>query len=519
MRPGFAGLLGAMGLVLFGVLGVGAEPPDERLLSDIQPAEREQVAGRIEGLPEYTITAQIDELTGTITGTMSVRFTNRSADALTDLWFRLFPNIAYYGEGDLAVTAVAVDGAAATSELGLEETALRVMLAEPLEMGSSTTVDLAFVTTVPVDSLGSYGIFSRDSAAGIWVLADWYPILAVYEPDSGWNLPPPSSAGDPTFAESSMYDVRLTVPESLVPVATGVEVSQDTAVGMSTYDIVGGPARDFTLVLTRDYATVVREAGGVRIVVAAPNGSPTAAELDQAAEIAVQALQVFEERFGPYPFTELDIVETRLNRALAVSWAGVIFVDGGALARWGSGQDRASLETLIAHEIAHLWWGAMLNADSNLHPFINEGLSTLSAALYQFDVNDPETAALQVERWIGSPVDRLVWAGDQIVDLPAAEGDALNSRYEAIYGKSTVGFLAIREALGPDVFDAVLRGVVADEMFSVYTPDDLRQAFAEAPGADPALINSLWSRWFEETLLTAEEADQAIQALIAEPRP
>ena len=63
--------------------------------------------------------------------------------------------------------------------------------------GQRAEIALTFTSTVPADSTGSYGIFSRDTGNGSWVLADWYPILAVWEEGDGWALPEVTAFGDP----------------------------------------------------------------------------------------------------------------------------------------------------------------------------------------------------------------------------------------------------------------------------------------------------------------------------------
>ena len=492
-----------------------AEPPAAAALAEVRPEERVAVAEVAAHVPAYIIDATVDAGQGTIIGTLAVTFENRTGAPLDDLWFRLFPNMTYYGEGGIVVDGVTADGAVVDTVLTLEETALGITLPTALAPGASTSISMAFTTTVPLGSLGSYGIFRRSTLTDTWTVADWYPILAVHEA-GGWNLSPPNGVGDPTFAEASLYDVRLTVPAGTQIVASGVEVEVEEAEGIATHRFIAGPARDFTMVLSSGLVTTTLEADGVRVAVLADPAIPASVELETAAEIALRALAVFEERFGPYPYSELELVQTELNGALAVSWAGVIFVDTDALARWADGQDAASFETLIAHEVAHLWWGAVVGSDSNVHPFLNEGLATLSSMLYQQDEQSPDVVAQQLERWVGTPIQTLIWRGDQIVDLPATSGDAMNSRYEAVYGKSTTGFLALREAIGAAAFDAVLGEFAMAHRFGVFTPEDLRDAFAAAPGADPQLVETLWQRWFSETALTEAEADAALAAFLAE---
>ena len=54
--------------------------------------------------------------------------------------------------------------------------------------GERVEIAFSFVTTVPVNTIGSYAIFNRATGTGTWTLADWYPILAGWEPDRGWRL-------------------------------------------------------------------------------------------------------------------------------------------------------------------------------------------------------------------------------------------------------------------------------------------------------------------------------------------
>src|SRR4051812_24973158 len=45
----------------------------------------------------------LDPASGAIDGEMSVTWRNPASEPLEDVWFRLFPNAFYYGEGDLQV--------------------------------------------------------------------------------------------------------------------------------------------------------------------------------------------------------------------------------------------------------------------------------------------------------------------------------------------------------------------------------------------------------------------------------
>lgn len=472
--------------------------------AEIRPELRDDVAAEVSrdgDLSSYVIEATLDEAAGTIAGTMDVTFQNDSGSPLDEVYFRLYPNIDYYVEGDLAIAAVAVEDAPAPFALEVDDSALRIDLSSPVANDDSVDMTLSFTTTVPVDSAGSYGIFSRESSTGTWVLANWHPVLAVFEPGHGWHLDPATPAGDPTHAATAFYDVTLTAPETLTVVASGAEVGEELANGVRTERYIAGPAREFTLVVDNDYLVQRDQADGVTVsIYTEPTVSPESAR--QALDIAVRALDVFGELYGPYPYTQLDLVETPLDGALAVSWSGLIFLDGPSMLGRMAATDPIGFETILAHEVSHLWWGAAVGTNSNDHTFINEGLATLSSVVYLERTAGPEAAAIAREQWMLRPARWLLERGDVIADQPAADQQNQAVRSAAVYGKGSLGFAAIRREIGDDAFFAALRAFAADNRFDITTPEALKDAFATAAGRD---LDAVWSHWFDEAALTAEE--------------
>ena len=321
-----------MALVLAGPLTLTARAAAPDAYADVLPDLRTAISAETaDELSDYRLAATLDPATSTLTGEAAITYRNTASTPLAEVYFRLYPNAGYYGEGALTIDAASVAGTAVTPILEVDETALRVDLPAPVAPGEAVAIDLAFTTTVPVDSTGSYGIFSRDSAEGTWILADWHPVLAVYEDGVGWVIDPATSFGDPTYAASSLYDVTIAAPADLTVVASGITVEEASRDGLVAHRFVAGPAREFTLTVDDDYDAVTTEIDGTTITVyTEPELAATAAG-EATLEVAAEALTVFGERFGVYPFAELDLVQTNLNGALAVSWSGIIFLDGPGL--------------------------------------------------------------------------------------------------------------------------------------------------------------------------------------------
>lgn len=471
--------------------------------ADVLPAALAAAERAAPELSAVTMDVALDPAAGTIGGEMTVAWRNTADVPLPEVWFRLFPNAGYYGEGSLAIADLTVDGVPVMPELAMDETALRVPLPEPVAPGESAEIAMAFTTIVPADATGSFGIFQRDTEAGSWVLADWHPILAVYEDEDGWALPAVTPFGDPTYAPSAFYDVRVTAPDDLEVVATGVIVDESEENGAVTRRFAAGPSRDFVLVADDDHTPISTEVDGTRLTLWT---APTLADgiAEQTLDVAADALRYYSDLLGPYPAREVDLVQVDPSGALGVAWAGLLYLDGPALLETYGAYDPDGLASVVGHEVAHLWWGILIGGDSNDHPFIQEGLATVSSLLFLEATLGPEAAAGELDAWVIAPARRLLAAGDAIVDLPIAEGQNETIRSDAAYGKGSLGFLAIRQDIGNAAFTAALRDIATTHTWGEIEPDDLRAAFERASGRN---LTALWSHWFDETAMTAAEID------------
>ncbi|MDQ3225412.1 MAG: M1 family metallopeptidase [Chloroflexota bacterium] len=479
-------------------------PGAHDLFADVVPGALAPAERAADTLSAYRMDVAFDPALGTIGGEMTLTWRNPATVALDEVWFRLFPNAFYYGAGNLDVVDLTVDGAPVTPEFSLGDTALRVLLPDAVAPGASAEIALAFTTTVPADATGSYGIFSRDTRNGSWVLADWYPILAVYEEGDGWALPEVTSFGDPTYAPSAFYDVRVTSPDDLTVVATGVVTAEDEDEGTVTQQFIAGPARDFVIVADDDHAALRREVAGTLVTLwTAPNLDPAVSE--QTLAVAVDALTYYNDHFGPYPAREIDLVQTDPSGALGIAWAGLLFLDGPALLGTYGEYNPEGLATVVAHELAHLWWGILVGGDSNKHGYIQEGLATVSSILYLNDTLGAEVVGAELDAWVTGPALDLLQAGDAIVDVPIAEGDDEALRSAATYGKGSLGFLAIRQEIGAAAFTAALRDIATRYAWGEMTPEQLREAFERASDRD---LDDLWRHWFDEAVMTRDEIEK-----------
>ncbi len=474
--------------------------------TDLIPAIREAtIAATEDELDSYLLDVTIDPAASTIAGTEQAIYRNSSGVQQSEVYFRLFPNAPYYGEGSLTVSDLTVDGKPAAGELSASDTVLRVPLASPIEPGAAATIAMAFTTVVPIDSPGSFGILSQSTFSGTWILTDWYPSLAGFEPERGWRIDPPTAFGDPTFAETALYDVAITAPADLTLVTSGAEAAADSVNGQGARRFVAGPARDFSIIADDDYVALEAQAGETTVTTYINPGEEAAGQT--ALDVAVSALEVYGSWFGPYPFQELDIIAAPLAGALGVSWAGIIYLDGPGMLGVLAPNDPVRFASIVAHEVGHQWWGSLVGFNSNDHTFLLEGLTNYVSILWIEATSGREAAIAAMQSSLAGPYVALLEAtGDQVADLPIADGQS--GRGTIFYGKSSLGFFAIDESIGDDAFRAALANLTAEFGFGIAEPSDVLAAFEAASGQE---LSELWHFWFE----AAETTPADVEALFA----
>jgi hypothetical protein len=285
--------------------------------SGLQPAYQDGIEERFgDQLASYAITARFRPDDHRITATMQVIFTNFTGESLDAIVFRLFPNADYYYEGYLAITTAKVDGKPVTPVYRAEKTVMILPIDGTLAPGEQVTVDLNFRTMVPTDSTGTFGVFSYRTESNIWTLADWYPIVAGWDPDRGWRDDPPTPAGDPTFADAALYELALTLPDSYQVIGSGESTVMTTGNGLQTVEISTGPARDLTLVIAPNYVPLSTTVNGAVISVWADPDPDSQDAAQWILDFSSGALAAYDRLFGPYLYTELDLAPAPIQQSV-----------------------------------------------------------------------------------------------------------------------------------------------------------------------------------------------------------
>jgi hypothetical protein len=442
----------------------------------LQPQAQTDIEA-VSPLPRYHITAQLDETETLLNGVMRIIAPSPGPE----LVFRLYPNLEQYA-GSIGVTQVQINGAPAPITLLADQTALRLEVA-PAAQSQAVTVDLAFVTRLEraAETQGSYTLFGWDGP--ILSLPGFFPMLAVRQ-GSDWVLNRPPNHADVLFSEVALYQLDINLPADLVVVGSGVVINViDHPNATRTWQLVGGPLRDMT-VIAGPFQAVSETAAGATVT------SYYLAE-NEAAGMAVLAhatasLRLYSDTYGPYPYTELDLVEAPLNYR-GMEYSGLLLIGRDLYA-----EQREFLTFLVAHEVGHQWWYALVGNNPYRYPWLDEGLTEYGAFDYYRGVfGEGQAEQLLVGRW-QIPFTSAAGGGiDGVVDRPAAEFDPLS--YELlVYGKAALFFNALREQLGDETYQQILQTYYAENRYKIATPEIFLATAERVSGQE---LNALAEEW------------------------
>lgn len=443
------------------------------------------------GASVYLIELEITAPDGPVNGQMQVRYTNREADSLDAIVFRLFAN---YNGGAIQVSDVLVEDQPVEHRLEMDDTVLRVLLDQPLEPGNSLVLDLTFSLNIPTDYGGNYGLFGY--LDGVLVLDTFYPMIPAYDQE-GWYTRLPAPTGDHTYNDASFYLVQVTAPLDLTLVASGSPVSAQTQDGQQVVILAAGPARDFYLAASADLVPGQQQAGQVTISSYSRPGWEENRLV--ALRTAVQAVQTFSDLIGPYPYTEFDIFSMPML-ALGIEYPGMT----GILSRLyepnqsAFGVDNSLvLENVVAHEVAHQWFYNAVGNNQQDHPWLDEALAQYLTYLYFQETYGPEVARNYAQDWQRRW--DMVAAQPIPVGLPVEEYSGVE--YSAIvYGRGPLFYLELEQELGQEVLLAGLREFYAAQLWETGETVEMRASLEAACACD-------LSDYFEEWIYSSAETD------------
>lgn len=295
-------------------------------------------------------------------------------------------------------------------------------------------------------------------------------------------------AGQPTGAPSwfpcndhpgdkAGYRISITTDSPYLALANGELVSRKVRAGHTTW-VYEQPAPMAAYLATLQIGRY--ELAGEPSPVPIRSAVPAALRANYAHDFArqPQMMALFEELFGPYPFSSYTVVVTEDELEIPVE-AQALSVFG---ANHCDGTRRE--ERLVAHELSHQWFGNSLGLRRWQDIWLNEGFACYAEWLWSERSGGPSAAKLAA-----SARDRLARLPQDL--LPVDPGPDLMFD-DRLYKRGALTLHALRTALGDGPFFALLREWTRRHRHATVDTASfiaLAGEFATAP------LQSLWERW------------------------
>jgi aminopeptidase N len=187
-------------------------------------------------------------------------------------------------------------------------------------------------------------------------------------------------------------------------------------------------------------------------------------------ELAPDILAWFENKIAAYPFDKLANVQST-TRYGGMENASCIFYDEHAI------DGNRSMENLIAHEIAHQWFGNSASEKDFSHLWLSEGFATYLTNVYLLESKGEEVFYRQMEKDKARIFDFAKTIALPVIDTISED---LNNLLNAnAYQKGSWILHMLRMKLGDEIFWRSIRSYYRRYQFSNASSEALKMVFEE----------------------------------------
>jgi aminopeptidase N len=422
---------------------------------------------RVVDLQHLAVALTIDPAARALSGTVTLRCTAIAPDT----------RAIELDAVELAIDEVAVGGAAASFRH--DGRRLRIELPAPAAAGAELVLAVRYRGTP------RRGIYFVGPDAG-------YPHKPVQvwtqgqDEDTRYWLPCIDAP-----LEKATSEVIVTVPAPLFALSNGVLVSDQTRDAQRTLHWrLDAPHSAYLITLAvGDFSAIEARWRDVPVVYYVERGREAAAARTLAR--TPQMLELFSQRFGvPYPYARYaqvlvaDFIFGGMENTTATTLTDAILLDERAALDYDA-------EALVAHELAHQWFGDLVTCRDWGEGWLHEGFATYAEYLWREHCEGRDAADLELDEWAERYFDEdacryrrtlTTKLFDQPIDL--------FDRH--LYEKGGRVLHMLRDVLGDDAFFRALAYYLGKHSHGVVESRDLARAVHEATGKS---LDWFFSQW------------------------
>jgi hypothetical protein len=507
---------------------------------------------------DYKMNIVLDDENHKISGDENITYHNNSKDYLEYLWVQLDQNMrapdsktpeiqgggpsplyspekfmqSFMGKpfpGGFQIESI-TDATGAAVNYMINSTMMRINLKTPLAPGEKFVFNIKWWYNINnyMTDRGRSGYEIFDDGNSAYVIAQFYPRLAVYNNVKGWqNL---QFWGSSEFAlEFGNFEVNITTPEDFILIGTGTtlnpkdvlskeqykryesaktsfdkpiyivtpEEALNTQKGSTTktktWKLYAENVRDFAFATSRKYMwdAMAVDINGKTVMAYSlfpKEGNPLWEE--HSTRAVANTLTVYSDLTFDYPYPHA----TSVNAEMGMEYPMICFNYGRPEAD-GKYSERLKkgMIGVITHEVGHNFFPMIVNSDEREWTWMDEGINSFVEILaeYEYDPvlfpmgNEPK----EITRYMSGDQDRLTPIMTQ--------GDNLFNFGANAYAKPAAGLYILRQTImGPELFDYAFKTYAQRWAFKHPTPADFFRTMEDASAMD---LDWFWRGWFYTT--------------------
>jgi len=402
----------------------------------------------------YDLDLRYDPKSGELTGKATI-----TATATQDL-SRFDLDLA-----NLSASGVTIDGSVATSDQSGAELVVTPPVGIVKGQPFTLVVDYAGApTTLDNKALGEGGWLRTDNGG-----------FALGQPESASTWFPVNDHP----SDKATFKLAMAVPDGLEVLSNGVPGPRDTADGWTTWTwSESSPMASYlATVVIGQYRITSSTHAGKPMIIGIPESLPANGAAAQSLERTGEIADYLATQFGPYPFNSyggIVVNDARINYALETQTRPV----------YGSTFFRQNQNTtVIAHELAHQWYGDSVALERWQDIWLNEGFATYAEWLW--DEHEGESTVR--ENFDREYRDLGDWS------VPPGNPGPTRIFGDAVYQRGAMTLQALRETIGDSAFFALLKSWAAEHRDGNATTDDFIAAAEQSAGGKD--LGPLFQAW------------------------
>jgi len=509
---------------------------------------------------DYKIDVELDDKNQRLYGSETITYTNNAKEALDYLWVQLDQNekarnsnspLVENSKTDPAISAQAFsrkyleedfdggfrieyvkDAQGNPMKYTINQTMMRIELPKLLQHKEKITFSIKWwynINNYILDGGRSgYEHFEKDGN-NLYVLAQFYPRMAVYNDVEGWQNMQFWGSGEFALTFGN-YEVNITVPADHIMEATGTlmnrsevftpeqlkryalaEKSFDKPVivvtqaeaeaaekGFSdkkkTWKFKAENVRDFGISTSRKFiydAMAVKTGSTTSMAISLypKEGNPLWEEYST--RMVAHTLKSYSNYTFDYPYPKAVSVNAR-DQGMEYPMICWNFGRPDENGKY-SDQTKYGMLGVICHEVGHNFFPMIVNSDERQWTWMDEGLNSFMEYLAEktFDPNFPTRRG---------PAKNIIpyMSGDQTGLEPImTNSESIRQFGNNAYGKPATALNILRETImGPELFDYAFKTYANRWKFKHPTPEDFFRTMEDASAVD---LDWFWRGWFYTT--------------------